>query len=46
MVSLMTDILKKKVGTIAATTLFATSVFAEDLVINFGDLNPGPKQAY
>ena len=42
----MTNTLKTKLGTIAATTVIATSAFAGDLVITFDDLNPGPKQAF
>ena len=36
----MTNTLKTKLGTIAATTVIATSAFAGDLVITFDDLNP------
>ena len=35
-----------KIGTFAATTMFAASAFAGDLVITFDDLNPDPKQAF
>lgn len=33
----MTNTLKTKLGTIAATTVIATSAFAGDLVITFDD---------
>jgi len=42
----MTNTLKLKMGTFAATAVFAASAFAGDLVITFDDLNPDPKRAF
>lgn len=36
----------KLLGGIAASAVLATSAIAGDLVINFDDLNPGPKQGF
>lgn len=37
---------KSVIATLAASAALSTSAFAGDLVINFDDLNPGPKQAF
>ncbi len=34
----------KLLAAVAATAMFASSALAGDLVINFDDLNPGPKK--
>ena len=38
--------LKMTMSTVVAAGLFAGATFAGNLVINFDDLNPGPKQAF
>lgn len=38
--------LKTAATFLAATTLIATGAHAADLVINFDDLNPGPKKGF
>ncbi|MEM8578298.1 MAG: extracellular solute-binding protein [Pseudomonadota bacterium] len=42
----MNTLLKTAAATLAATTMLAGAASARDLVINFDDLNPGPKAAF
>ncbi|MEO0389852.1 MAG: extracellular solute-binding protein [Pseudomonadota bacterium] len=42
----MKNLFRAAAASLAATTILAGSAFARDLVINFDDLNPGPKAAF
>ena len=42
----MINRVKNTISSVVVTGLMATTVFAGDLVINFDDLNPGPKKAF